>query len=83
MSRKLYVCNVANPDWRIGQYFIVDDNEENFVPAKAVRTGPRGKFTLEADSKIELPFGNSIRPYVLHVGEYLGDTGDNDGIIIT
>lgn len=83
MKRFCYVCIDANPIWRVGQFFIVDEDKEYCVPARAVPSGPRGKFTLEAETQIELLFDETIKPYVAQVGEHTGKgENKNDSTII-
>jgi hypothetical protein len=82
MIRRLYICNVANKVWGIGQYFIVDEDREFFIPARIVPIGERGASRLEAVGQIELNFDYTIAPYVLEIGNYTGGEIQDDRSII-
>ncbi len=87
MKRHTYIVIMQNPVWRVGQYFIVDEDREYCVPAYPAKSGERGKFILESDSEIELLFDDTIKPYVQQIGgvheEENKEDRDNDSIIFT
>lgn len=82
MIRRVYICNVANKLWRIGQYFIVDEDREYCLPATPVQTSERGGFHLMPDGETELLFDHTIQPYVIEVGQYTGEEKNDSPIIL-
>lgn len=63
---RIMVAVKASSEWRPGQYFIVDDYEENYVPGVPVRTG-KNKYTIMPDGTILRPF-SQIAAIVQEVG---------------
>ena len=78
MIRYRYIITTQNPNWPVGQYFIVDEDREYCMPARPQQTGPRGEFTLRAEGEIEIPFDHTIMPFATEIGKVSADFSDDD-----
>lgn len=84
MIRRIYIVATKNPYYRQGQYLIVDEDREFYLPAEPVRSGERGKFRVEARGLVEIPF-ETIAPFCQEVGkqnEEPQDDSDDEGFIL-
>lgn len=67
MSYRVYVCITHNKNWRIGQYFIVDEERTEAKAAKAIIAGERSKTKIVPSGMgLVIPF-SQIEPFVREV----------------